>query len=1558
MAKKYICQLDGEKGNILGLTRDDFIFIVNREDTVQFQIEGGTPFCQSHTILEISENSNEPTSYHGDLISNHWICTVQFSVAGSLKLVLRLDSQVTPPEYIVVSPTLFLGSVQIPLEGICFQTALSRNLGPLSAWPEVLRDQHSLGYNFFHITPIQTLGGSQSLYCLKEAIHLNPELFPGNSNQERLESLGSTLKQLETEGIGCIIDIVLNHCAYDSEFVEQHPEATYNLENCPYLASAYCLDKALQQFSQQIAQRNIRSLQNKNKIETEKDLGTIIQILKQEVLPPLLLHQYYQIEVSSVLKKLEQNEVAEEISSKAASDLKGKGLEYFIRTYCLLKEGEGKLSVELNTGFVWSACKILGFSRENALKEVRKVLPLINAYLLSRFEKHLVEILSNIEGDIRYHKLELCNPEITASNPLVCRYFQELRNGHAVLYNGFIMGNKEVLKDFAGKEGWHYFRRGVVIWCDNIKLRYGNSYEESPALWDRMGEYVRLMATLFKGLRLDNAHGTPLEVSQYMLREARKANPNLFVMAELFTSDSRLDAYFVKVLGITGLVREAVNARTPKQQGAQVYEYGNGETGSLGKLEEHALQNLSLLCFSRLERLKARAVPAIYYDCTHDNPTPSESRKPHDALPSAALVAMTNCTVASSRGYDEFIVKQVSVVNEHRIYARYPAPGKGVETVSARDVPVLITFSHEISQKIGTVDVKGDWDNWESFYTLQRTSETNFEFTLLLPSSHLDREITYKFVLDKKTWVHDWKQPSKRYGGNLNNYMQIRRDPSPVKNHRTGIFPSLRPAREIFNKLHTLMSVGGYSEIYVHQCTDDMCMIIRQNPATGSSYVMVSRSAFWDDSALSSQLGMKLPGVLADLVFLGVLSFPNKSLVEDRTSIKGLKGNLLLLTNLEEFGCITRDTLGKIDVLDLHKVPQGFVCILKTELLNNEGLCALNRTYTQLEGSYAQILRGVSLEGMNHLLWRCSNEELDISGNLRDLYKVQGVQEFQYAGIGGLAVRFLQLLGQNSLGHEICNNIRAGDWLIDYTSGRLVGHVPEGLVGYIREALGHIKGLPRGIIPKHLVKFVLTLFEACKRYQIEGLFELAPRTRLEEHVYTAVSQFWGVVPSVASHLYRACMSAGLPHFSTGFMRAWGRDSFIAFKGLLICTHRWAEAREVILSFAAVLRHGLIPNLLDCGKNCRYNARDATWFFMHAVKTFAEFAPNGAQILKENIKLVFKSDKQEDHLRSTLDLTMSLAEILQKIMQEHATGINFREWNAGTRIDEHMREEGFNIRIKLSPDTGFIHGGNRWNCGTWMDKMGSSAKAGNKGVPATPRDGAPIELTALLYSSLEFLISQHDLGNFPYSGVSLPGGEKFEYKHWLGNIQSHFEESYFIPEHTGRVSGYYKDTVGSQGGVTDLQIRPNMCIAMAIAPGMFERSHAATALEVVTKELMPALGTRQIGIRTLNEADTAYRGFYDNSNDSNDSSIAHGFSYHNGPEWVWPVGYYLQAVLEFTGDKDLVMKCLRMHLIHIQNSLWDSLPELTNKLGDDCRFSCPAQAWSIGTIIEVLQKLSN
>lgn len=46
----------------------------------------------------------------------------------------------------------------------------------------------------------------------------------------------------------------------------------------------------------------------------------------------------------------------------------------------------------------------------------------------------------------------------------------------------------------------------------------------------------------------------------------------------------------------------------------------------------------------------------------------------------------------------------------------------------------------------------------------------------------------------------------------------------------------------------------------------------------------------------------------------------------------------------------------------------------------------------------------------------------------------------------------------------------------------------------------------------------------------------------------------------------------------------------------------------------------------------------------------------------------------------------------------------------------------------------------------------------------------------------------------------------------------------------------------------------------------------------------------------------------------------------------------------------------IYLKHLNESDWSSLPELTNKDGAPCYFSCMAQAWSVGCVLEAIHTL--
>lgn len=168
-------------------------------------------------------------------------------------------------------------------------------MGPLAEWDKYYEIVRGLGYNMIHFTPLQQRGMSNSPYSIKDQLKLSDDLF---KDEEELEA---SLKMMNTQfGIFGMTDIVWNHTACDSDWLIEHPEAGYNLDNSPHLKVALDLDESILKFSSTLEFYGLSG-----NLKNEDDLLELMKVFKEKHLPKYQLWEYFVINVSSAEKELE-----------------------------------------------------------------------------------------------------------------------------------------------------------------------------------------------------------------------------------------------------------------------------------------------------------------------------------------------------------------------------------------------------------------------------------------------------------------------------------------------------------------------------------------------------------------------------------------------------------------------------------------------------------------------------------------------------------------------------------------------------------------------------------------------------------------------------------------------------------------------------------------------------------------------------------------------------------------------------------------------------------------------------------------------------------------------------------------------------------------------------------------------------------------------------------------------------------------------------------------------------------------------------------------------------
>ena len=199
------------------------------------------------------------------------------------------------------------------------------------------------------------------------------------------------------------------------------------------------------------------------------------------------------------------------------------------------------------------------------------------------------------------------------------------------------------------------------------------------------------------------------------------------------------------------------------------------------------------------------------------------------------------------------------------------------------------------------------------------------------------------------------------------------------------------------------------------------------------------------------------------------------------------------------------------------------------------------------------------------------------------------------------------------------------------------------------------------------------------------LLEEKERTKEKQELLSelikATDQFIVYRPSFGLHT----IIAGYPWFLD-----WGRDSLIAFEGLLLKTKRFEIAKEIILTMIRDIKYGLVPNGYSGFDNRPlYNSADASLLLFEQIQKYIDYTQD-YDFIKEKVY-----DK------------------LEKVIENYAKGID---------VD--------NNNIYLDKDY-LISSGTENTQNTWMD-----AKCGD--YAATPRNGKTVEINSLWYNSLNIM----------------------------------------------------------------------------------------------------------------------------------------------------------------------------------------------------------------------------
>ena len=364
--------------------------------------------------------------------------------------------------------------------------------------------------------------------------------------------------------------------------------------------------------------------------------------------------------------------------------------------------------------------------------------------------------------------------------------------------------------------------------------------------------------------------------------------------------------------------------------------------------------------------------------------------------------------------------------------------------------------------------------------------------------------------------------------------------------------------------------------------------------------------------------------------------------------------------------------------------------------------------------------------------------------------------------------------------------------------------------------------------------------------------------------------------------------AGYPWFTD-----WGRDTFIALRGLCLATGRLEVARSILLEWAGVVSDGMLPNRFPDGSGePEYNAVDASLWFVVAVGELLDAADAGPG---RGVPILDAGDR--DRLRQ-------------------AVGAIVAGYRRGTRYG--IRADADGLLACGVPGVQL----------TWMD-----AKIGDWVV--TPRIGKPVEVQALWLHALTVAAGLERAVD-PASPAATA---------WLdlaGRGRTRFAQVFWNDD-----AGCLYDVVDvdHEPGRRDGAIRPNQVLAVGgVGEPLITGVRARSVVDVVESRLWTPMG-----LRSLAPGEAGYAARYEGPPASRDAV------YHQGTVWPWLVGAFVEAWLRVhAGEPDAVGRARTRFVAplvaHLDAAGLGHVSEIADAEAPFTPRGCPFQAWSVGELI--------